>query len=56
MGILQSRILEWVALPSSRGYLQPKDRTQVSTLQVASLLSHREVHITYTSIKKKLGL
>ena len=28
--ILQSRILEWVALPSSRGSSQPKDQTQVS--------------------------
>ena len=30
MGILQSRILEWVARPSSRGSSQPRDRTQVS--------------------------
>ena len=29
-GILQTRILEWVAMPSSRGSSQPKDRTQVS--------------------------
>ena len=28
-GILQSRILEWVAMPSSRGSSEPKDRTQV---------------------------
>ena len=28
-GILQARILEWVAFPSSRGSSQPKDRTQV---------------------------
>ena len=26
-GILQARILEWVAMPSSRGYSQPRDRT-----------------------------
>ena len=25
MGILQARILEWVAMPSSRGYSQPRD-------------------------------
>ena len=25
MGILQARILEWVAMPSSRGSSQPKD-------------------------------
>ena len=28
-GILQARILEWVAVPSSRGSSQPKDWTQV---------------------------
>ena len=32
MGILQARILEWVAMPSSRGSSQPKDRTQVSLI------------------------
>ena len=30
MGILQARILEWIALPSSRESSQPMDRTQVS--------------------------
>ena len=29
-GILQARILEWVAFPVSRGSFQPRDRTQVS--------------------------
>ena len=29
-GILQARILEWVPMPSSRGYSQPRDQTQVS--------------------------
>ena len=29
-GILQARILEWGAMPSSRGSSQPRDRTQVS--------------------------
>ena len=28
-GILQARILEWVAIPFSRGSFQPRDRTQV---------------------------
>ena len=28
-GILQARILEWVAMPSPRGSSQPRDRTQV---------------------------
>ena len=30
MGILQARILEWVAMPSSRGFSQPRDQIQVS--------------------------
>ena len=30
MGILQARILEWVAMPSSKGSSQPRDWTQVS--------------------------
>ena len=29
-GILQARILEWPAMPSSRGSSQPRDQTQVS--------------------------
>ena len=29
-GILQARILEWVAMPSSRGSTRPRDRTCVS--------------------------
>jgi len=32
MRILQARILEWVAMPSSRGSSQPRDRTQVSCI------------------------
>ena len=36
-GILQARILEWVAFPFSRGSSQPRDRTQVSHIQVDSL-------------------
>ena len=29
-GILQARILEWVAIPFSRGFSQPRDRIHVS--------------------------
>ena len=29
-GILQARVLEWVAMPSSRGSSLPRDQTQVS--------------------------
>ena len=32
MGILQARILEWVAMTSSRGSSQPRDQTQVSCI------------------------
>ena len=31
-GILQARILEWVAIPFSRGSSQPSDQTQVSCI------------------------
>ena len=31
-GILQARILEWVAFPFSRGSSQPKDQAQVSCM------------------------
>ena len=31
-GILQARLLEWIAFPFSRGSSQPRDRTQVSCI------------------------
>ena len=31
-GVLQARILEWVAFPFSRGSSQPRDQTQVSRI------------------------
>ena len=31
-GILQARMLEWIAFPFSRGSSQPRDRTQVSCI------------------------
>ena len=30
MGILQARVLEWVAMLSSRGSSQPRDQTRIS--------------------------
>ena len=39
MGILQARILVWVAMPSSRGPSQPRDWTQVSHIAGDSLPS-----------------
>ena len=34
-GFLQARILEWVTMPSSRGYSQPRNQTQVSLMSPA---------------------
>ena len=31
-GILQAKIMEWVAIPFSRGSSQPRDQTQVSRI------------------------
>ena len=31
-GILQGRILDWVAVPFSRGSSQPRDKTQISRI------------------------
>ena len=45
-GILQPRILEWVAISSFKGSSQPKDQTWVSTLQVDSLPSEPPVRPT----------
>ena len=44
-GILQAKILEWVAMPSSRGSSQPRAQTQVSHIaggfQILHCLSHQ---------------
>ena len=41
-GILQARILDWVAIPSSRGSPQPRDQTQVyHCRQIPYDLSHK---------------
>ena len=39
LGIFQARILEWVAMPSSRGSSQTRDLTQVSYIASDSLPS-----------------
>ena len=36
-GILQARILDWVAMPSSRGSSQPRDGTPVSYISCTKL-------------------
>ena len=45
-GILQARILEWVAFPFSRGPSQPRDRTQVSHIagRRFTIWATREIH------------
>ena len=42
-GILQARILEWIAMPSSRGSSQPRDQTQTlpHCRQILYCLSHQ---------------
>ena len=39
-GFLQARILEWIAMPCSRGSSQPKDQTHVSSVQPLSRVRH----------------
>ena len=56
-GILQTRILEWVAMPSSRGYSWPRDQTCVSHL---CLLNQQEGSLALVPLRKskcrRLGL
>ena len=54
-GILQARILEWVALPFSRGSSQPRDRTQVSDIAGGFFTSWaiREIRSESKNISKK---
>ena len=56
--ILQARILEWVAMPFSRGSSQPRDRPMSPALQSDSLLSHQGSHQRTSSLslekKKKI--
>ena len=46
MRILQARILEWVAMPSSRGSSQPRNRTQVPRIAGGffTIWTTREAH------------
>ena len=44
---IQARILEWIAIPFSRGSSQPKDQTLVHR-QILYRLSYREVHCNST--------
>ena len=46
-GILQARILEWVAFPSSKGSSQPRDQTQVPRTagRFSTSWATREAHV-----------
>ena len=45
-GILQARVLEWVAMPSSRGSSRPRDRTCASWVScIGSWLLHHQCHL-----------
>ena len=48
-GILQARILEWVAMPSSRGSSQPRDWTQFFWVQIRFFIvwASREAQFAY---------
>ena len=54
--ILQARILEWVAVPLSRGSSQPKDWTQISCNAGGffTIWATREAPNTYISINKNI--
>ena len=56
MGILQARILEWVAMPSSRGYSQPRDRTQVACIAggFITVCATKEAHHQMVTTKIRL--
>ena len=45
-GILQARILEWVAILFSRGFCWPRDQTQVANIagRVCTIWATREAH------------
>ena len=54
-GILQARILEWVAIPFSRGSSQPRDQTQVSCIsgRFITVWATREAQTLYGKMMKE---
>ena len=56
-GILQARILEWIAVPFSRGSSQPRDWTQVSCTagRFFTIWATREAWKYYPSYSKRLS-
>ena len=60
-GIFQARILEWIAIPFSRGYSQPRDQTLVSCiaarlfmfeLQGSPILNKKDYRVMYENKHK----
>ena len=54
-GILQARILEWVASPFSKGSSQPRDRTEVSLI-VGRFFTSRATREAFSNERKKVKL
>ena len=54
-GILEARILEWVAFTFSRGFSQPRDQNQVSHIadRLSTSWATREAHNKLVNITKK---
>ena len=52
-GILQARILEWVAISFSRGSSWPRDWTQSPVLWADSLPSELPHHVNFIAVKKE---
>ena len=55
-GILQARLLEWVAFPFSRGSSQPRNQIQVSHIAGGFLTNSYEGNLELTLICTKLTL
>ena len=56
-GIIQARVLGWVAMPFSRGSSQPRDWTQVSRIsgRFFTIWATREILLKAFTCKYKLG-
>ena len=54
-GILQARILEWVAVPFCRGFSHPRDRTQVSCI-AGRFFTSWATHTHYSILLQGAGL
>ena len=56
-GIIQARILEWVAILFSRRSSRPRDQTPVSHIAgTDSVWATREVHLSYRNMAKGISL